>query len=76
MNSQKDLRKTDVMKTSIIKVKEEECDMGISSVISLAQTQKVECTTKGSSSSSASVLFLAPWVRVMWVETLDKLVDL
>lgn len=75
MNSQKVLRKIDVMKTSIIKVKEEECDVGISSVISLAQTQKVERGRKGSSSST-SELFPAPWVRFAWAETLDKLVDL
>lgn len=66
---------SDVMKTSLIKAKKEECEMGISSVISLAQTEKVKCATKGTSSSSTFVMLIAMWVKVMR-NTFDKLVEL
>lgn len=53
-------------KISIIQVKEEECEVGISPVSSLAQTPKVWMCHKGSSSSSNSVMFPSSG-RVMWV---------
>lgn len=52
-------------KISIIQVKDEECEVGISPVSSLAQTPKAECAARGSRSSSNSVMTPSSGT-VMW----------